>query len=70
MVWEILGRITEAREEAFVDDVPAAVCSARIVLPCAMQALESDSQQRISIESVKTYYRRCVELLELEAIFS
>jgi len=53
VVWEILGRITEAREEAFVDDVPAAVCSARIVVPCAMQA-----------------YRRCVELLELEAIFN
>lgn len=40
MLCEILGRITEAREEALVDEVPAVVCSVRIVLPCAMQALE------------------------------
>ena len=35
----ILGRITEARDEADVEDVPGAVCSVRMVVPWAMQAL-------------------------------
>jgi len=32
-----------AREEAFVLLVPGVVCSERMVLPCAMQALEEVS---------------------------
>lgn len=35
----ILGRIREAREEAFDDAVPGCECSARMVVPWAMQEL-------------------------------
>ena len=36
--WEIFGRITEASEDAEVEEVPGEVCSVRIVVPWAMQA--------------------------------
>lgn len=36
---EIFGRITEAKEEADVDDVPGAEASTRIVVRSAMQEL-------------------------------
>jgi len=36
----IFGRMMLAREEAFVEEVPDVVCSERIVVPWAMQALE------------------------------
>ena len=39
MEWEIFGRITEASEEADVDEVPGEVCSVRMVVPCAIHAL-------------------------------
>lgn len=32
--------MTEAREEALVEEVPGTVCSVRMVVPWAMQALE------------------------------
>lgn len=35
----ILGRMTEARDEAEVEDVPGAECSARIVVRWAIQVL-------------------------------
>lgn len=35
----ILGRMREAREEAFVDAVFGGECSVRIVVPWAMQEL-------------------------------
>ena len=38
-LWDILGRITEARDEAEDDEAPGEVCSVRIVVPCARQAL-------------------------------
>jgi hypothetical protein len=31
--WEILGRMTEANDDAAEDDVPGEVCSVRIVVP-------------------------------------
>ena len=34
----------EAREDAFVDEVPDVVCSERMVVPCAMQALTNSCQ--------------------------
>ena len=34
-----MGRITEASEEAEVEDAPGEVCSVRMVLPWAMQVL-------------------------------
>lgn len=37
--WVILGRMTDAREEADVDDDPGEECSARMVERCAMQEL-------------------------------
>lgn len=36
--WEIFGRITEASDDAEVEEVPGEVCSVRIVVPWAMQA--------------------------------
>ena len=39
MECEIFGRITEASEEAWLDDVPGDVCSVRIVVPWAIHAL-------------------------------
>lgn len=35
----------DAREEAEVDEAPGDECSARIVVPCAMQELEGISGQ-------------------------
>jgi hypothetical protein len=37
----ILGRIREASEDAFEDAVPAGECSLRIVVPAAMQELQT-----------------------------
>ena len=37
--WEILGSITEARDDAELEDAPGDVCSARMVVPWAIQAL-------------------------------
>ena len=42
LVWEILGRIMEARDDADVEDAPGEECSASIVVPCATQELESN----------------------------
>ena len=39
---EILGRIAEASEEAEAEEVPDEVCSVRMVVSCATQALHSD----------------------------
>ena len=47
MACEILGRITEAREDAWLDEVPGDVCSVRMVVPCAMQALSEVSNRRL-----------------------
>ena len=33
MACEILGRITEAREDAWLEEVPGDVCSVRMVVP-------------------------------------
>ena len=45
MECEILGRITEAREEAWLDEVPGDVCSVRMVVSWAIHALEDVSTQ-------------------------
>jgi hypothetical protein len=37
--WPILGRMTDASDEALLEDVPGAVCSVRMVTPWAMHAL-------------------------------
>lgn len=38
--------MTEAREDAWLDEVPGDVCSARIVVPWAMQALRRCKHSR------------------------
>jgi hypothetical protein len=40
-----LGRIIDARDEAEVEEAPGDECSARIVVPCAIQELEDISGQ-------------------------
>lgn len=35
----IFGRMIDAKDEADVEDVPGAECSARMVVRCAMQVL-------------------------------
>lgn len=69
--WEILGRMTEASEEADDDEVPGEVCSVRMVFPCAMHALFPAVRTRGSDgESRDTYYSSWFDCPELDAILA